>query len=131
MNREQRRMRDKSLKQVITDKQLESLKDEAMALKVEIEIQRFMANFIAAFIPAMKENRIGSERAKQILLDVASKARLNFKKGETGIPCERSVSQDNIENVISDELKERGIENSDLIANIIYMKISRLDKGVW
>lgn len=131
MNREQRRMRDKSLKQVITDKQLESLKDEAMALKVEIEIQRFMANFIAAFIPAMKENRIGSERAKQILLDVASKARLNFKNGEIGIPQERSSSQDNIENVISDELKERGIENSELIANIIYMKISRLDKGAW
>lgn len=86
MGRVEKRKRDKVLKTKLTPEQFEELKSQAIQEKVINEVNRFVANFVEVFIPAMKENHIGEERANKIVEELYYKTRAKYRAGETGEP---------------------------------------------
>ena len=88
MNRQQRRAADKQLNKKLTADQYEDIKSKAIEIRVKQEVDRFIANFVEVFVPAMREYKISEERAVKIIRDIQARADAKYKNGDKGSPRE-------------------------------------------
>lgn len=86
MGRTENRQRNKMLKAKLTEAQFTELRSQTMQDQIINEVNRFIANFVEVFVPAMKENHISEERTNRIIEELYSKTRAKFRAGEIGEP---------------------------------------------
>ena len=84
--RTENRQTNKILKAKLTNEQFEELKSKTMQEQIISEVNRFIANFVEVFVPAMKENHISEERTNRIIEELYSKTRVKFRAGDIGEP---------------------------------------------
>lgn len=129
MNRAQKRMMDKQLKKKLTTDQFEDLKSQVIEEKVREEVDRFIGNFVAVYLPAMRENKISEERANKIIEDVFSRARKRFDNGAKGDERPGYVEADTFEKVTAAFLKSKDIKDSEELAKGLYKEFMETTKG--
>lgn len=83
MNRNQRRKTEKKMKKIMTDKQIESFKEDIsndfIEKKVEERFQRIWGMFGKILLETMREYRISQERIHQIVATAYSRLEEELK----------------------------------------------------
>jgi hypothetical protein len=125
-----KRKMDKQLRSCLTKEQFEEIKSQVLEERVREENDRFIGNFVAVYLPAMRDNKISEERANKIIEDVFQKAVARYNKGEKGEPRpaeDKYIPGEKIIDTVEKVLKQHGIEASNIIAESIYNAL--MDEG--
>jgi len=128
MGRTEKRRQEKRLKSKLTDAQYQDLKEEAFKEQLNVEMDRFIGNFIVVFKATMKENRISQERSERIIMEMFARTKQNYENGDVGESRQNDayVEADAFEKVAAQVIEaNREIPPMDL-AKLLYAEIMKV-----